>query len=109
MSMHWWALAAAVVLEIFWVAGLKQIGLARPALSAGVIAAMALTYWMLWIAVRAIPIGTAYAIWTGLGAIGAVIAGVVLYREPATVLRIVSVSAIVAGVVGLKLSSGPAP
>lgn len=108
MSIHWWALAAAVVLEIFWVAGLKQIGLAKPVLSVAVIIAMALTYWMLWIAVRAIPIGTAYAIWTGLGAIGAVVAGVLLYKEPATLLRILSVSAIVAGVIGLKLSSGPA-
>ena len=106
MSLHWWALAGAVALEIFWVAGLKQIGFARPVLSAAVIAAMALTYVFLWFAVRAVPIGTAYAIWTGLGAIGAVIAGIVLYREPATLLRIVSVGLIVVGVVGLKLSSG---
>ena len=106
MSIHWWALAGAVVLEIFWVAGLKQIGFAKPLLSITVIAAMALTYWFLWVAVRAIPIGTAYAIWTGLGAIGAVVAGIALYKEPATLLRIVSGSAIIAGVVGLKLSSG---
>lgn len=107
MSVHWWALAGAVALEIFWVAGLKQIGAARPLLSLTVVAAMALTYVCLWFAVRTIPIGTAYAIWTGLGAIGAVIAGILLYREPATLLRVASVVAIIAGVVGLKIS-GPA-
>jgi quaternary ammonium compound-resistance protein SugE len=105
MNAHWWALAAAVALEIFWVAGLKQIGVAKPVLSVAVLAAMAATYWMLWLAVRGIPVGTAYAIWTGLGAIGAVIAGIVLYKEPATVLRIASVAAIVAGVIGLKLAT----
>ena len=69
-------------------------------------AAMAVSFYFLWLATQKLPIGTAYAVWTGIGAVGAATVGMVLYGEPATVIRMVCIVLIVAGIVGLKLFSG---
>lgn len=104
--MAWLILIAAGLLEVAWVSGFKQIGPARPLLSAAVIAAMIGSFALLWLAMRALPVGTSYAVWTGIGAAGAAIVGIVFLSEPAGALRIGCIGLIVAGVVGLKLASG---
>lgn len=99
----WAALIAAGVLEIVWTGGLKQMQLARPISimwpMAALVGSMGLLVW----AVRSIPIGTAYAVWTGIGAVGAVAIGMYLYAEPATWPRLACIGLIVAGVIGLKV------
>ena len=69
------------------------------------IVSMILSMWLLSIAIRTIPMGTAYAIWTGIGAVGSVVAGIVLFGEPAAALRLLSAALIVIGIVGLKLTA----
>ncbi len=69
------------------------------------IVSMILSMWLLSIAIRTIPMGTAYAIWTGIGAVGSVAAGIVLFGEPAAALRLLSAALIVVGIVGLKLTA----
>lgn len=69
------------------------------------IVSMILSMWLLSIAIRTIPMGTAYAIWTGIGAVGSVAAGIVLFGEPAAALRLLSAALIVIGIVGLKLTA----
>ena len=108
MSMHWWALLGAGLLEVAWAAGFKFAFREDHAITAATLAAMIASFWLLSIAMRALPVGTAYAIWTGIGAVGAAIVGIVFLKEPATALRILSIAAIVGGVIGLKLSAGPA-
>lgn len=102
----WIALAIAGVMEITWASGLKFVSLQRPLISAAVSVAMLASFYFLWLATQKLPIGTAYAIWTGIGAVGAATVGMVLYGEPATAARIVCIVLIVAGIVGLKLFSG---
>jgi quaternary ammonium compound-resistance protein SugE len=102
----WIALAIAGVLEIVWASGFKFVSLQRPITSAAVGAAMLASFFFLWLATQKLPIGTAYAVWTGIGAVGAATVGMALYGEPATVVRIVCIVLIVAGIVGLKLFSG---
>ena len=77
----------------------------RPLASAVTIAAMVVSMWLLAQAARTLPIGTAYAIWTGIGAVGAAVLGIMLFSESASVVRIGCIGLIVAGIVGLKLSS----
>lgn len=101
----WLALIIAGVLEIVWASGFRFIGLNRPLVSISIAMVMVLSFYFLWVAVQRLPIGTAYAVWTGIGAVGAAVAGIVLYGEPAGVIRIVSIVLIVAGIVGLKLVS----
>lgn len=105
----WIALIVAGLLEVGWASGFKFVGPQRPVTSLVVIAAMGLSFWFLWMATQRIPIGTAYAIWTGIGAVGAATVGMALYNEPATALRIVCIVLIVAGIVGLKLFSAAHP
>jgi quaternary ammonium compound-resistance protein SugE len=62
---------------------------------------------LLGVALRTLPLGTAYAVWTGIGTVGTAVLGIVLFREPATTLRLVCIAMIVAGIVGLKLATGP--
>lgn len=79
----------------------------RPAVDvAGVAVALAGSMILLWVATQKLPIGTAYAVWTGIGAVGAAVVGMALYGEPATAVRAVCIALIVAGIVGLKLFSG---
>jgi quaternary ammonium compound-resistance protein SugE len=102
----WLALIIAGLLEVAWASGFKFVGPQRPVVSLLVGVTMIASFWFLWLATQKLPIGTAYAIWTGIGAVGAASVGILLYDEPATALRIVCIVLIVAGIVGLKLFSG---
>ncbi|MDB6168629.1 MAG: small multidrug resistance protein [Verrucomicrobia bacterium] len=102
--MHWTLLFIAAALEIVWAVGLKYTeGFTRPGPSVVVGAAMAGSMFLLALAARGLPIGTAYAVWTGIGAAGTAIAGIVLFHESAALLRLACIALIVTGVLGLKL------
>lgn len=104
--MSWLILFLAGILETVWAVGLKYTdGFSKPVPTIGVFIAMTGSVWLLSIAMRTLPVGTAYAIWTGIGAVGAVLLGIVLFHEPVTFARIGCVSLIVAGLVGLKVFS----
>lgn len=104
--MAWIYLLLAGLFEIIWAVGLKYTeGFTRPLPTAITVSAIVVSMILLGLAVRDLPIGTAYAIWTGIGAAGAAILGIVLFAEPATALRIGSVGLIIAGVIGLKLAT----
>lgn len=99
----WLILLAAAALEIVWAAGLKSThGFTRLWPSVGVIAAMAGSMWLLALAARGLPIGTAYAVWTGIGAVGTAIAGMLWFHESASVARLACIVLIILGVAGLK-------
>ena len=102
----WLILFFAGLAEIGWVIGLKYSeGFSKPTASNFTIASMAVSMLLLGWAVRSLPIGTAYAVWTGIGAIGAAIAGLMLFGESANPIRLLCIGLIIAGVVGLKLST----
>ena len=102
--MAWVWLVLAGLLEIVWAIGLKYTdGFTRLLPSAITVAAMIASVYFLALAVRTIPIGTGYAVWTGIGAVGVAILRMILFGEPKTILRIGSILLIVAGIVGLKL------
>jgi quaternary ammonium compound-resistance protein SugE len=102
----WTILLIAAAFEIVWAVGLKSThGFTRLWPSVGVIAAMAVSMWLLAVAARELPIGTAYAVWTGIGAVGTAIIGMMVFKEPATAIRLVCILLIVAGIVGLKVFS----
>ena len=106
--MAWVVLFIAGVCEIGWAVGLKYTdGFTRlwPTVFTGV--SLVVSMALLGIAVKTLPLGTAYAVWTGIGAVGTVILGIVLFKEPATVVRLVCVGLIVAGILGLKFFSTP--
>ncbi len=102
--MAWLILIVAGVTEVGWAVGLKYThGFTRPLPTAATIAAMVASLWLLGLAVRTLPLGTAYAVWTGIGTVGTALLGILLFEEPATALRLFCVALIVAGIVGLKL------
>lgn len=102
----WIMLGAAGLFEIVWAIGLKYAdGFTKPIPSAITIAAMVASMWLLAQAARVLPIGTAYAVWTGIGAVGAALLGIMLFQESANLVRIGCVVLIVVGIVGLKLST----
>lgn len=102
--MSWLVLFLAGLFEIGWAIGLKYTdGFTRLWPSLWTVAAMAISVVLLGIAVRHLPIGTAYAVWTGIGAVGTVILGIVLFGDPASAARLVCVALIIAGILGLKL------
>lgn len=104
--MNWLFLVLAGLLEVGWAVGLKYSeGLTRPLPSVLTVVAMVVGFYLLSLSMREIPLGTAYGIWVGIGAVGAAIAGMVLFEEPVSTLRIASIVLVVAGIVGLKLSS----
>jgi quaternary ammonium compound-resistance protein SugE len=104
--MHWLLLLVAGLLEVVWAVGLKYTeGFTRLWPSVITLAAMVASVAFLGLALRHIPVGTGYAIWTGIGAAGTAILGMILFGEPATAARIGCLSLIVAGIVGLKLVS----
>ena len=104
--MPWFLLFIAGLLEVGWAIGLKYTeGFTRLWPSVGTLAAMTLSVVLLGLAMRTLPVGTAYAVWTGIGAVGTVILGIVLFAEPATAARLGCVGLIVAGIIGLKLTS----
>lgn len=103
----WWLLAAAGALEIAWALGMKSTeGFTRLAPSLIVTAVALLSFWLLGLAMRVLPAGTAYAVWVGIGAAGTALLGMLIFKEPASVARIVCIVAIVAGVAGLKVLAG---
>lgn len=106
--MAWVVLFIAGLCEIGWAVGLKYTdGFTRlwPTVFTGV--SLVISMALLGIAVKTLPLGTAYAVWTGIGAVGTVILGIFLFKEPATVVRLVCVGLIVAGILGLKFFSSP--
>ena len=104
--MSWVILAVAGLLEVVWAIGLKYThGFTRLVPSAITIAAMAASMWLLGTAVKTLPIGTAYAVWVGIGALGTAIGGMVLLGEPVSAVRIVLLIALVASILGLKLTA----
>lgn len=103
--MAWIYLLFAGLLEIGWAVGLKYVdGLSRPVPLVLTGAAMVASVVLLGMAVRSLPLGTAYAIWTGIGTVGTVVAGIILFAEPADALRLGCIALIVAGILGLKLA-----
>ncbi|RIK88699.1 MAG: quaternary ammonium compound-resistance protein SugE [Hyphomicrobiales bacterium] len=104
--MSWIYLALAGLFEIGWAVGLKYShGFTRLWPSAFTLASMTVSIVLLGLALRALPLGTAYAIWTGIGTIGTAILGMMLFSEPAEALRLACIGLIAAGIVGLKLVS----
>jgi quaternary ammonium compound-resistance protein SugE len=104
--MAWVWLALAGLLEVGWAIGLKYtVGFTRVAPSVLVLAALAASVYFLALAARTIPIGTAYAVWTGIGAAGVAALGIVLFDEPRTVARLASLALVVSGIVGLRLAA----
>ena len=104
--MAWLALVVAGLFEVGWAIGLKYTdGFSRTVPTVLTIAAMVVSITLLAWAMKFLPVGTAYAVWTGIGAIGTVVLGIVLFGEPATVARLASIGLILAGIVGLKLVS----
>jgi quaternary ammonium compound-resistance protein SugE len=100
----WTCLLLAGAFEILWALGLKQSdGFTRLWPSLGTIAAIALSFALLTVSLKTVPFGTAYAIWTGIGAVGTVILGILMFGEPADVTRLTCIVLILAGIVGLKL------
>ena len=103
--MAWVLLVIAGLFEIGWAIGLKYTdGFTRAWPSVGTGAAMVISVVLLGLAMRSLPVGTAYAVWTGMGAVGTVLLGILLFNEPATAGRIACVVLIVTGILGLKLT-----
>jgi quaternary ammonium compound-resistance protein SugE len=104
--MNWIVLLLAGLFEVVWAVGLKYThGFTRPLPSVITVSAMLASFWLLSLALKTLPLGTAYGVWVGIGTVGAFIAGIVLFGEAITLLRVASVALIVVGLVGLKLSS----
>jgi quaternary ammonium compound-resistance protein SugE len=102
--MAWLVLVAAGLLETAWAIGLKYTeGFTRLVPSVLTLAAMVASIILLGLALKSLPLGTAYAVWTGIGAVGTALLGMALFGEPATAARLASIGLIVAGIVGLKL------
>jgi quaternary ammonium compound-resistance protein SugE len=104
--MAWVFLFLAGLFEVGWAMGLKETdGLTRLVPSLLTAASMVVSLGLLGLALRTLPLGTAYAIWTGIGTVGTVVAGMMIYGEPASAVRLGCVALIVTGIVGLKLVS----
>jgi len=104
--MAWLMLVVAGLFEIGWAVGLKYTeGFTRLWPSVGTIAAMAISVGLLGLAMKTLPVGTSYAVWVGVGAVGTAILGIVLFGESANAGRLISLGLIVAGIVGLKLTT----
>lgn len=104
--MAWIYLMLAGVLEIGWAVGLKYTdGFTRPLPTVLTVGSMVLSVVLLGLAVRSLPLGTAYAIWTGIGTVGTVALGILLFSEPVTAARLACIGLIVAGIAGLKLTA----
>ena len=105
----WLILVAAGILEVAWAIALKaSAGFTRPLATTVTRVAAAGSFWLLGVSLRALPIGTAYAVWTGIGAVGVAALGIVQFGEPLTAARLACIGLIVLGVAGLKLLGGEA-
>ncbi|WP_416307377.1 quaternary ammonium compound efflux SMR transporter SugE [Neptunicella sp. SCSIO 80796] len=104
--MNWFILILAGLFEIVWAIGLKYTeGFSRLWPTVGTLLAMLISFGLLGMAMKSLPVGTAYAVWVGIGMVGTAILGIVLFAEPANTLRLLSLLLIIAGVVGLKLAT----
>ena len=104
--MPWLVLVLAGLFEIGWAIGLKYTdGFTKLWPTIGTVASMAVSLGLLGIAMKSLPVGTAYAVWVGVGAVGTAILGIVLLGEPANAVRMLSLGLIIAGIIGLKLAS----
>jgi quaternary ammonium compound-resistance protein SugE len=104
--MHWVLLFIAGLLEIVWAVGMKYTeGFTRFWPSVVTVLAMILSLGLLAIAMKSLPVGTAYAVWVGVGAVGTAVVGILVLGEPANAARLVSLTLILAGIVGLKLAT----
>ena len=102
--MAWIVLAVAGLFEVGWAVGLKYTeGFTRFWPTLGTVASMIVSLWLLGLALRTLPLGTAYAIWTGIGTVGTALLGMVLFSESADAIRLACIGLIVAGIIGLKL------
>jgi quaternary ammonium compound-resistance protein SugE len=102
-ALAWLLLLLAGLSEVGWAIGLKYTeGFTRPLPTVLTVGAMIVSLWLLGLALKTLPIGTAYAVWTGIGAVGTAILGIALFGESAAVARLVCIGLIVAGIVGLK-------
>lgn len=103
MHNPWMLLLIAGLFEVVWAIGLKYTeGFTRPLASVITVAAMIASVWLLALAIKQIPVGTGYAVWTGIGAVGTAALGILLFNEPATVVRLLCIGLIVVGIAGLK-------
>ena len=104
--MEWIYLVIAGLLEVGWATGMKYSeNFTRLVPSIITVILMIASFWLLSLALKTLPVGTAYGIWTGIGAVGTAILGMILFAEPATAMRIGSIALIVAGIVGLRWSA----
>ena len=104
--MAWIILLAAGLFEIGWAVGLKYTeGFTRPLPTVLTVASMIVSLALLGLALKTLPLGTAYAVWTGIGTVGTVLLGILLFGEAATAIRLACVGLILAGIVGLKLTA----
>lgn len=104
--MEWIHLLIAGMFEISWAIGLKYShGFSLIIPSIITVACMILSFYFLALALKSLPLGTAYAVWTGIGTLGTVVLGIILFKEPATALRLVCILFIITGITGLKLLS----
>jgi quaternary ammonium compound-resistance protein SugE len=111
--MAWPLLLVAGLLEIVWSVSMKASdGFTKHTYTGVTLVAAWLSFWLLGLAMKSLPVGTAYAVWTGIGAVGASVLGMALFKEPATAERVICIAAIVGGILGLKFlpsAGGPAP
>ena len=99
----WTLLVIAGVLEIIWSSSMKASdGFTKPLYTGITLTSALISFWLLGLAMKSLPLGTAYAVWTGIGAVGATVIGMVIFQEPTTAARILCIAAIVGGIVGLK-------
>lgn len=104
--MHWFYLLIAGIFEISWAVGLKfSHGFTQIIPSVLTVICMIASFYFLAVALKNLPLGTAYAIWTGIGTIGTVILGIILFKEPVTTVRLFCIALIVCGITGLKMIS----
>lgn len=104
--MAWIILVLAGLFEIGWAIGLKYTdGFTKPVPTALTVGAMVVSIVLLGLAVKTLPLGTAYAVWTGIGTVGTVILGIVLFAEPATAVRLGCIALIIGGIAGLKMTA----
>jgi len=106
-NLAWVLLVAAGVLEIVWAVSMKASeGFTKPLFTLVTLVGAALSFWLLGLALRQLPVGTAYAIWTGIGAVGATILGIAFFGESISIARLGCIALIVCGILGLKFLGG---
>ena len=101
--MQWFFFFFSGLLEIVWAVGLKLYGFSQILPGIIIVFCMVLSFYFLMLALKSLPLGTAYAIWTGIGTLGSVIFGIILFKEPVTYMRLICISFILFGIIGLKL------